>query len=247
MPEKAWYKEWFNSPYYYILYKHHDSDEACAFIKKLVDRLQPPEGTRMIDVACGRGRHSKVLADYGFDVTGIDLAETSIKEAKEFERENLHFFEHDMRLPFWIRYFDYAFNFFTSFGYFRTVREHDNAIRTIAQSLKSNGVFVMDYLNVHYAEDHLVKSEQKIIDEVKFRIARWHNEEHFFKQIQIEDKGVTRHLFTERVAKFTLGDFTEMFAYQGLQIQEVYGDYNFAAYDIRKSPRLIMIAKKVKS
>jgi hypothetical protein len=46
------------------------------------------------------------------------------------------------------------------------------------------------------------------------------------------------------VAKFSLGDFTEMFAYQGLQIMEVFGDYNFGNYDIRKTPRLIMIAKK---
>ncbi len=51
-------------------------------------------------------------------------------------------------------------------------------------------------------------------------------------------------IYTEKVAKFSLGDFTEMFAYQGLQIQEVFGDYNFANYDVRKSPRLIMVAKK---
>ncbi|WP_462253162.1 hypothetical protein [Ferruginibacter sp.] len=51
-------------------------------------------------------------------------------------------------------------------------------------------------------------------------------------------------IYTEKVAKFSLGDFTEMFAYQGMQIQEVFGDYNFANYDVRKTPRLIMIAKK---
>jgi hypothetical protein len=45
--------------------------------------------------------------------------------------------------------------------------------------------------------------------------------------------------------KFSLGDFTDMFAFHQLQIQEVYGDYDFAGYDIKKSPRLIMIAKKV--
>jgi SAM-dependent methyltransferase len=246
MPEKAWYKEWFNSPYYYILYKNHNTHEACGFIRQLVKHLNPPPESRMLDVACGKGRHSKLLAELNYDVTGIDLSEMAIKEAKAFEAENLHFFQHDMRMPFWIRYFDYAFNFFTSFGYFRTAREHDNATRTIAQSLKSNGVLVIDYLNVRYAEDHLVKSEQKTIDGVKFKIARWHDEEHFFKQIQIEDKGITKHLFTEKVAKLTLGNFTEMFAYQGLQIQEVYGDYSFADYNIRKSPRLIMIANKLK-
>ena len=49
----------------------------------------------------------------------------------------------------------------------------------------------------------------------------------------------------EKVAKFTLGDFTEMLAYENLQIQEVFGDYTFGRYDIKKSPRLIMIARKL--
>jgi len=247
MPERTWFVDWFSSPYYHLLYQHRDDDEAFLFIKELIKHMAPVAGSKMLDVACGKGRHSKVFAEMGYDVTGIDLSLESIKEALESEEENLHFYQHDMRLPFWIHYFDYAFNFFTSFGYFKTRREHDNAIRTIAQSLKTNGYFVLDYLNVHYAEDHLIKKAVKEIDEVKFHINKWHDEEHFYKQIQIEDKGVLiPHSYTEKVAKFNLGDFNDMFAYQGLQIQEVFGDYHFGDYHVRKSPRLIMIAKKVK-
>jgi SAM-dependent methyltransferase len=245
MPHRQWFLDWFNSPYYHLLYQHRDDDEALAFISKLIDHLQPSQQCKMLDVACGRGRHSKALAEMGFDVTGIDLSLESIVEALKSEEENLHFYQHDMRLPFWINFFDYAFNFFTSFGYFPTQREHDNAIRTIAQSLKSNGIFVMDYLNVHYAEEHIGKKHDKKVNGTRFHISKWHDEEHFFKQIQVEEKGVAlKHLYTEKVAKFTLGNFTEMFAFQGLQIQEVFGDYQFGDYHIKKSPRLIMIAKK---
>ncbi len=56
------------------------------------------------------------LASLGYDTTGIDLSEESIEEALKMENDKLHFYQHDMRLPFWINYFDYAFNFFTSFG-----------------------------------------------------------------------------------------------------------------------------------
>lgn len=247
MPDNNWFKDWFNSPYYHILYKHRDDEEAFAFIRALIRQLAPPPGSKVLDVACGKGRHSKVLAEFGFDVTGIDLSIESIEEAKQNEADNLHFYQHDMRLPFWINYFDYAFNFFTSFGYFKTLREHENAIRTIAQSMHSQGVVVMDYLNVHYAEDNMEKSHRPVVDGIKFNIAKWHNEEHFFKQIQVEENGVIKHLFTERVAKFSLGDFTDMFAYHGMQIQEVFGNYQFGHYDVRKSPRLIMVAKKVKA
>jgi 2-polyprenyl-3-methyl-5-hydroxy-6-metoxy-1,4-benzoquinol methylase len=247
MPTTEWFKEWFNSPYYYLLYFHRDQAEAAAFIDKLIDHLKPPSASRMLDVACGKGRYSMQLASKGFDVTGIDLAEDIIREIKKNETETLHFFLHDMRLPFWINYFDYSFNFFTSFGYFNTRREHDNSIRTIAQSLNPGGCFVLDYLNVHYAEDHLVHKSEKEIDGVNYFLTKWFDETHFYKKIIVEDEALEKPLeYTEKVAKFSLGDFTDIFAFQGLQIQEVYGDYSFNNYDVKKSPRLIMIAKRLK-
>lgn len=248
MPQVEWYRDWFSSPYYEILYFRRNEEEAQHFINQLMEYLQPAQGSCMLDVACGKGRHSKCLARMGFDVTGIDLSEPFITEAKQFEAPNLHFFLHDMRMPFRINYYDYAFNFFTSFGYFRTMREHDNAVRTIAQSLKPGGIFVIDYLNVHYVEDTLVKEEEKKIDGITFSINRWHDEGHFFKQVKITDehRPELKQIFTERVAKFSLGDFTDMLAYQGMQVQAVFGDYTLARYDIRRSPRMIIIAKKVR-
>ena len=244
--QQPWFKDWFNSPYYHQLYFNRDDREAAVFIDKLISYLKPAPDSTMLDVACGRGRHSIQLAGKGFDVTGIDLSEDSIAEALKHEIDRLHFFQHDMRLPFRVNYFNYAFNFFTSFGYFKTRREHDNATRTIAHSLKTNGLFVMDYLNVHYAEDHLVHQSEQKVDDVNFIITKWYDETHFYKKIIVEDEALTEPLiYTEKVSKFSLGDLTEMFAYQGMQIQEVFGDYTFSNYDVRKSPRLIMIAKKI--
>lgn len=242
---QSWFKEWFNSPYYYQLYFKRDKKEATDFINKLIDYLKPVKHSYMLDVACGRGRYSELLASKGFDVTGIDISDASIRIAKEKEGEHLHFFTHDMRLPFWINYFDYAFNFFTSFGYFDTRREHDNAIRTIAQSLKPNGIFVIDYLNVHYAEDHLVHQSELEIDNVNYYITKWFDETHFYKKIVVEDDNLKEPLeYLEKVTKFSFGDFTEMLAYQQMQVQEVFGDYNLNSYDIKKSPRMIIVAKK---
>ncbi len=89
------------------------------------------------------------------------------------------------------------------------------------------------------------KSEKEI-EEVNYYITKWFDEDHFYKKIVVEDENLEEPLeYTEKVAKFSLGDFTEMFAYQGLQIQEVFGDYMFNDYDVKKSPRMIMIAKKM--
>ena len=242
---KPWFEDWFNSPYYHQLYFKRDEAEAAAFISKLIDHLKPLPGSQMLDIACGKGRHSRMLAAKGFHVTGIDLSVDSIKEAKKYESENLEFFVHDMRLPFWMNYFHYAFNFFTSFGYFNTRREHDNSIRTIAQSIKPGGIFVIDYLNVHYAEDHLIHKSEVEIDGINYYLTKWFDETHFYKKIVVEDENLSKPIeHLEKVAKFSLGDFTEMLAYHKLQIQEVYGDYNFNEYHVKNSPRMVMIAKK---
>ena len=245
MSEQAWYKEWFNSPFYHKLYFERDDKEAETFISTLIDHLQPAPGSTILDIACGRGRHSRILAKKGFNVTGIDISFDSIAFAKKFENENLEFYQHDMRLPFRVNYFDHAFNFFTSFGYFRTRREHDDTIRTIANGLKPNGIFVIDYLNVHYSEDHLVYNEQKKLNGTNYEIHRWHDDTHFYKKIVINDPLLHQPVnYTEKVSKFSFGDLNDMLSYQGLQVQEVFGDYKLGNYDVRTKPRLIIIAKK---
>ena len=245
--KSEWFDNWFDTPYYHQLYFKRDEEEAAAFIDRLIAYLQPPPGSKMLDVACGKGRHAKQLADKGFNVAGIDLSAASIADAKQFEQDNLQFYEHDMRQPFWINYFDYAFNFFTSFGYFRTRREHDAAIRTIANSINEKGTLVIDYLNVHYAEDHLVHSFDKEVDGTNFHITKWMDEDHFYKKIEVEHDSFTEpHIYTEKVAKFSLGDFTDMLSYQGMQVREVFGDYELGNYHVRKAPRMIILAKKVK-
>jgi SAM-dependent methyltransferase len=252
MSERPWYKDWFSSPFYHKLYFERDETEAEGFILRLIDHLKPAHGSFMLDVACGRGRHSRTLAQKGFFVTGIDISFESIAFAKKSiprdsqgESSHLEFYQHDMRLPFRVNYFHYAFNFFTSFGYFRTRREHDDAIRTIAKGLKPNGLFVIDYLNVHFAEEKMVSNEMKKINGTTYRIHRWHDEGHFYKKITIDDPQILQPVsFTEKVSKFSFGDFNDMLSFQGLQVQEVFGDYQLGSYDVRTKPRMIIVAKK---
>lgn len=246
MPNSEWFSNWFNTNDYHILYNKRSDEEATDFIKKLVAFLQPNSNAKMLDVACGKGRHSIALNELGYSIVGIDLSKKSIEKAKEFENENLHFYEHDMRLPFYVNYFDFVFNFFTSFGYFKTQREHNNSIRTLTQSLKKGGVLIIDYLNFHFLEEQNVSCKTKVINDKTFLITKWQTDQHIYKQIQLVTKfGLTRHLSTERVAKFSLADFNEMLSLQNMQIQKVFGNYDLEDYHLKKSPRMIIVAKKV--
>jgi SAM-dependent methyltransferase len=245
LAKQPWFKDWFNSPYYHLLYFDRNEAEAKAFLGRLIAWLKPPAGAWMLDIACGKGRHAQALADMGYDVTGIDVSPAMIEEARKLERNNLQFFVHDMRLPFRINYYDYAFNFFTSFGYFHTLREHEDALRTISNALRPEGCFVIDYLNVRHVEERLKPRETKVVDDVSFHITRWMDEQFFYKKIEIEDDQMEEPIIhTEKVNKFTLGDFTEMLAYQGIQVQEVFGDYELGAYQLKASPRLIIVGRK---
>jgi SAM-dependent methyltransferase len=246
MAQQPWFRDWFNSPYYHQLYFERNELEAKAFIDRLLLLLKPSPGSSMLDIGCGKGRHALAIAEKGFDVTGIDISPAMIEEAGKLESENLHFYVHDMRLPFRINYFDFVFNFFTSFGYFNTLREHQDALRTMSAAMKPGGSLVLDYLNVHFVEDHLVHKEKKEVNDVEFFITRWMDEDYFYKKIEIEDHSMEEPLvFTEKVSKFGLGDFNDMLSFQGIQIQEVYGDYQLGSYDLRKSPRLILVGRKM--
>jgi SAM-dependent methyltransferase len=247
-PASDWFREWFDSPYYHKLYFEHNEEEAAGFILRLLARLQPPPESRMLDIACGRGRHARILANRGYDVTGIDLAPSSIAYARQFSNDHLEFYIHDMRQTLCTNCYDYAFNFFTSFGYFRTQRENDKAIHTVSLALKKQGVFVLDYLNSRYAEEHLVHHSEKVIDGVTYHLTKWFDKMHFYKKIVIVDGEKEQPLeYTEKIARFTLEDFTGMTNRGGLVIKEVFGDYDLKPFDIRQSHRLIMIAQKTKA
>lgn len=245
--QREWFETWFDTPYYHLLYFESSREESRAFIDKLLEHLKPAPASTILEVGCGEGAHASYMAEKGYDVTGLDLSTFSIETARTMEHDRLQFYQHDMRQPFRINYFDYVFNLRTNFGYFRTYREHEAAIRTMAQSIHEHGMMVIDYLNVHYAEDHLVHSSDKEVDGYNFHITKWMDEDHFYKKIEVEHDSFTEpHIYVEKIAKFSLGDFTDMLAYQGVQIKEVYGDYQLGSYHVRKAPRMIMIAEKIR-
>jgi len=242
--QQSWFKSWFDTTFYHQLYAHRNEQEAVDFINNLLPVLQPSKHAKILDLGCGAGRHSKYLASKGYNVTGLDLAASSIRQAERHRIDNLQFYQHDMRVAFGRNYFDYVLNFFTSFGYFDTDAEHNKVIHNISQSLKPGGVVMMDYINVAYSSHHLVTSEGKNIDGVKYYITRWMDEKHFFKKITIDLQTTEPVQFTEKVAKLQASDFEKMFASNDLELQVIYGDYDLNAFDIDQSPRLILIARR---
>ncbi len=244
MSDDNWFERWFTSPYYRILYQHRDELEAEEFVSNLIKYLQPLAGSRMVDIACGEGRFSVELAERGFDVTGIDLSHTSIEIAKGAEHEHLRFFVHDMRMPFYINYFDYAFNFFTSFGYFANTRDHQLAAKSFAKGLKKDGILVLDYLNSERAQKRLVPEEDIQRGSYTFHIRRRIEHAHFIKEISFTDADGKVRQYVESVAAFGLSEFTRLFKNAGLSLVATFGNYRLEEFNPLESSRLIMVFKK---
>ncbi|MFK5982075.1 MAG: class I SAM-dependent methyltransferase [Flavobacteriaceae bacterium] len=236
-----WFASWFDSPYYHILYKDRDDTEAGVFMKNLTSFLQLSPKAELLDLACGKGRHSRFLNELGYLVTGVDLSPKSIAYAKQFENETLSFEEHDMSVPYPKR-FDAVFNLFTSFGYFENTADNLKTIKAIKTELKPNGYGVIDFLNAEFVRRTLVPSETKVVDGVTFTIKRSIENGFILKNIQFSDKGQD-YIFTERVKAISLSEFKECFAASGVELVHCFGDYQLNEFEEESSNRLILLFK----
>lgn len=240
---KTWFKNWFDSTYYHLLYKNRNDDEAFEFITNLVKHLRPTFPSTALDLACGKGRHSKSLAGFGFDVVGVDLSFNSIRAAKKMENDRLSFFQHDMRKPVRINYFDYVFNLFTSFGYFDSEGEHLKTLVSIQKSLRPNGIVVIDFLNTVKVLENLVAKETKTVEDITFNISRAFIDGYITKNIEFEDQN-QQYSFQERVRGYKLPDFEKLLTQAKFEILDTFGDYQLNDFKDNSSPRLIIIAKR---
>ena len=238
---KKWYASWFDSPYYHILYKERNYREAQLFMDTITHYLNLPEKAKVLDLACGKGRHAIYLNQLGFDVVGADLSENSIAEATKNTNDTLHFQVHDMREPYDEK-FDAIFNLFTSFGYFENEADNLKTLIAIKESLSEYGFAVIDFMNVNQVIENLVAEETKIVDEITFHIKRSHVDHFIIKEIDFEDEGETYH-FTEKVSAFTLDDFQSMMDEAGIYLLDTFGDYKLKKFHKKDSERLIMIFK----
>jgi SAM-dependent methyltransferase len=241
--KKQWFELWFDSPLYYILYKHRNQDEANLFIDNVIKKLEVDFG-RIMDLACGKGRHAYYLAQKGFDVVGVDLSPESIHYANTmYKLDNLEFYVHDMRLPFRVNYFDYIFNFFTSIGYFNDLKENEKVFESMHAGLKDDGYILIDFMNAEKVINNLVERETKEIDGYKFYLRRTVENGKIIKYINIE-KEEKVWMFREEVQALKQHHFHQFLNNTGFTLVNEYGDYDLNAFNPKRSDRYILLAKK---
>lgn len=236
---KDWFASWFDTSYYHILYKHRDYSEGQLFLKNLIDFLKLEKDKLILDLACGKGRHSIYLNSLGFKVIGADLSKNSIDYAKQFETETLKFVEHDMREPFKNK-FDVIFNLFTSFGFFEDDAEDIAILLNIKNGLNPNGIAIIDFMNAKKVISTLVSEEIQPIDGITFKMNRYVKNGFIVKEINFDADG-EHHTYYEKVKSLDLAKINTYVNSVGFKIKYTFGDYQLEKFNEETSDRLILV------
>lgn len=237
--EKEWFENWFDTSFYHILYDYRNDDEAKLFMSNLIGFLNLSQGDKILDLPCGKGRHSLFLNSQGFDATGADLSANSIMHAKQFQKEGLSFEIHDMRNPLNGKY-DSIFNLFTSFGYFNQESTNIKVLENFKNALNKNGHIVVDFLNLHKVVNTLIPEQVIRKKGVDFLIKKRVTESFIIKEIDVTENGEVHH-YMEKVQALDLIKMKQFAQAAGLEIKHVFGDYELKPFDAQNSDRLILI------
>jgi SAM-dependent methyltransferase len=239
---EEWFREWFASPYYNLLYgDRRDDQEASRFITCLTDFLRPCPDAKFLDAPCGTGRHVQCLASEGFETTGIDLSRPAIRTAQSCAKK-AEFHVHDMRHAFREHRYDYVLNLFTSFGYFD--EEGDvSTLRAFGNALAPGGRIVLDFLNTYRAVQCLRSHDECVVAGITFEIQRSVECGTIVKTIDVRDGGRSFR-FAERVRAISAEDFSQYFSAAGLEIVNIFGNYQLGEYSRNDSERLVVVGRK---
>ncbi|MDB4909197.1 MAG: Methyltransferase type 11 [Gemmatimonadetes bacterium] len=142
---KEWWQSYFDAQYLLEYEPIFSPARDRADVARLIELLGLSAGERLLDVPCGQGRHAHLLAEAGFDVTGLDYSRHLLDIAKERgTAANLRYAQGDMRaLPAkWTGRFAAVLNLFTSFGFFLDPTDDVRVIREFARVLRPGGVLV---------------------------------------------------------------------------------------------------------
>lgn len=244
----SWFEEWFDSPLYEKLYANRNEEEASLLADLIETEIPKSRYPKILDLGCGRGRHSIALAEKGYDVTGIDLSKEAILKARSKARaknlKKVSFKVNDMRVPLPKR-FNAIVNLFTTFGYFLKDSENILVLKSVSEMLETDGAFMIDFLNSTYVKDNLVPEESGKYADYSYKIYRKIEEGMVFKTIQFSGSDLSEPLeYVERVKLYDLDWFKTQFEATGFTLEKIYGDYSGNQFTPHKSKRLLMVARK---
>jgi D-alanine-D-alanine ligase len=250
MTDTSWYKTLFGEDYLRMYEPVLTPERTQREVDGIVNLLALPQGSSILDLCCGHGRHAIALAERGYQVTGQDLSEVFLHEAeKEAVAKDVHvdWVHSDMRhIPF-ENTFDAVINIFTAFGYLETQDDDQQVLKQASKALRTNGLFLLETLHrekfirhfephmIDHLPDGLIVLEERDFDLLTSRAN--------VKLTMIYEDG-ERKEYGHAARIYTLTELAQMLNRAGLQVKGYYGAWDKSRLTI-DSLRLIVLAQKV--
>jgi cyclopropane fatty-acyl-phospholipid synthase-like methyltransferase len=244
--KSEWFKDWFNTQEYLIVYQHRNENDAEEHINLIFNSVKVYPGFNVLDMACGAGRHAILLAKKGLNLTAVDLSENLLLIAKqnaEKENLNINFIHSDIRDFHSTIRFDLILNLFTSFGYFETDEENISILRKAYDLLEIDGYFILDFFNSYFLQQNLVEFSEENINDAQIHQFRKIRNNRITKKIVITKNGEI-NTYEESVRMFTKDELVDAITKIGFDIYKTFRDFLGNEFDKLNSPRLILICKK---
>ncbi|KAF0153637.1 MAG: SAM-dependent methyltransferase [Ignavibacteria bacterium] len=243
---KDWYKDWFSSELYLAVYNHRNDDDAEKLCRLILSSADLQKGAKILDAACGAGRHANRFSLLGFNVAGFDLSMTLLTEAVNTAKEkklSTKFFCGDIRNVPLKSSFDLIVNLFTSFGYFESDEENFSFVKQSYSLLNKKGFYVLDYLNEKTLRKNLVAQSEKEVNGKRIIERREISGNRVVKEINVLCKN-QNHKFFESVRLYSKDEIVEKAKSFGFVVQRIFGDYLGGEFDENSSNRLITVFRK---
>ncbi len=244
-----WFEDFFDEDYLRFAADRYPAEATAAEVEFLIEALALGPGTRVLDLACGHGRHSVELARHGCAVTGVDLSEPSLALAAARAAEagvDLRLERADMRQIAFDAEFDAVINMFTAFGYFADEADNRLVLERVSAALAPGGAFLLETINPvsvfprfeargwHELSDGTVMLEERFYDAARGR----------FETTWTFTSGADRrpHRFSHRA--YTAPELTAMAAGAGLEVERLWGGLDGSDLD-KDSRRIVMLARRM--
>jgi len=245
--QEAWYVRYYRERFAEEREPFDEADtlDQVDFVEGALG-ITPPG--RVLDLACGWGRHSHLLAERGYDVVGLDLSDTFLRMGHTEEGDAVSWVRADMRsVPLRAGCFDAVICLWNSFGYFS---ESDNTrvIAEVARLVAPGGCFLLDTTNRDFlltwgvlgqdwsreGEAHVLRSRQ--LDPLTGVL---HNE------VLILEPDGHRRSYEMRIRCYTFPELRRLFTEAGLRVRlPVYGGYDLAETLTLDSYQMVVVAEK---
>ena len=251
--EDPWFVRAFERVYLDV-YPHRDDAEAEANVGGLLELLGVRAGQRVLDVACGAGRYSRALGRRGLRVTGVDLSEDLLEEARErspFLPGSPVYVRWDIRtLPF-VAQFDGAVSLFTSFGYTSERSDDLRMMEGVRRALVPGARFVVDFLNAAAVRHTLEASTDRVVKRLKIHSERWIDEDapggpRVNKQVQVYHRESGLHVaeFEESVRLYAPDELEALLSEAGFEREGgPYGDFRRTPHT-ESSARVVLVGRR---